>query len=108
MKLLLQILTIARPEASFFRRYPRTLATGLVVALIPALYSLLYLASIWDPTAHTGALKVALVNLDQGVKYREHDFNMGQDMVARLKARHVFGFIDEPDEQAARNLVRQG
>jgi putative membrane protein len=49
-----------------------------------------------------------LVNLDQGVKYREHDFNMGQDMVARLKARQVFGFIDEPDEQTARNLVRQG
>ena len=108
MKLLLQILTIARLEASFFRRYPRTLVTGLVVALIPALYSLLYLASIWDPTAHTDALSVALVNLDQGVKYREHDFNMGQDMVARLKARHVFGFIDEPDEQTARTRVRQG
>ena len=108
MKLLLQILTIARLEASFFRRYPRALASGLVVALIPALYSLLYLASIWDPTAHTGALSVALVNLDQGVKYREHDFNMGQDMVARLKARHVFGFIDEPDEQTARTRVRQG
>ena len=108
MKLLLQILTIARLEASFFRRYPRTLVTGLVVALIPALYSLLYLASIWDPTAHTGALSVALVNLDQGVKYREHDFNMGQDMVARLTARHVFGFIDEPDEQTARTRVRQG
>ena len=108
MRLLLQILTIARLEASFFRRYPRTLVTGLVVALIPALYSLLYLASIWDPTAHTGALSVALVNLDQGVKYREHDFNMGQDMVERLKARHVFGFIDEPDEQTARTRVRQG
>ena len=108
MRLLLQILTIARLEASFFRRYPRTLVTGLVVALIPALYSLLYLASIWDPTAHTGALRVALVNLDQGVKYREHDFNMGQDMVARLKARHVFGCIDEPDEQTARTMVRQG
>ena len=108
MKLLLQILTIARLEASFFCRYPRTLVTGLVVALIPALYSLLYLASIWDPTAHTGALSVALVNLDQGVKYREHDFNMGQDMVARLKARRVFGFVDEPDEQTARAQVRQG
>jgi putative membrane protein len=108
MKLLLQILTIARLEASFFCRYPRTLVTGLVVALIPALYSLLYLASIWDPTAHTGALSVALVNLDQGVKYREHDFNMGQDMVARLKARRVFGFVDEPDEQTARARVRQG
>ena len=108
MKLLLQILTVARLEASFYRRYPRTLASALVVALIPALYSLLYLASIWDPTAHTDALSVALVNLDQGVKYREHDFNMGQDMVTRLKARHVFGFIDEPIEQTARTLVRQG
>jgi putative membrane protein len=29
-------------------------------------------------------------------------------MVARLKARHVFGFIDEPDEQTARTRVRQG
>ena len=80
----------------------------LVIALIPALYSLLYLSSIWDPAAHTEALRVALVNLDQGVKYREHDFNMGQDVVSRLKARHLFGFIDQPDEQTARTMVRQG
>ena len=108
MKLLLQILTIARLEASFYRRYPRTLVSVLVIALIPALYSLLYLSSIWDPAAHTEALRVALVNLDQGVKYREHDFNMGQDVVSRLKARHLFGFIDQPDEQTARTMVRQG
>ena len=108
MKYLLQVLMIARLEARFFIRYPKLLLAALGVALIPALYAVIYLSSVWDPAARTGALPVAIVNLDQGLEYRQHRFNVGQEVAAKLRARHTFGYIDEHDEQAARQRVRQG
>jgi len=108
MRLFLQILTIARLEAAYYACHPRLLAAAAAVALIPALYSVLYLSSIWDPAANMGQLSVALVNLDRGLSYREHQFNVGQEVTARLKAKHQFGFIDQPDEAAARAQVRDG
>jgi len=99
---------IARIEAHFFRRYPRLLLAAAVVALIPALYLLIYLSSVWDPAARTGALPVAIVNLDQGLQYRQHAFNVGRDLADRLKAKPAFGYVDYADEQQARLQVRQG
>jgi putative membrane protein len=108
MKQILQILAIARLEALYYRRLPKLLAAAAAVTLIPALYSVLYLSSIWDPAANTGQLGVALVNLDRGLSYRDQDFNVGQEVADRLKAKHQFGFIDQGDEEAARALVREG
>lgn len=99
---------IARVEARFFIRYPKLLLAALGVALIPALYAVIYLSSVWDPTARTGALPVAIVNLDQGFEYRQQPFNVGREVATKLRARHRFGYIDEPDEQTARERVRQG
>lgn len=62
----ISFLRIAQIEGHFFRRYPRLLLAAAVVALIPALYVLIYLSSVWDPAAKTGALPVAIVNLDSG------------------------------------------
>ncbi|MDD5335350.1 MAG: YhgE/Pip domain-containing protein, partial [Rhodoferax sp.] len=56
----------------------------------------------------TGALPVAIVNLDQGIEYQKHVFNVGQEVVAKLRARHTFGYVDFTDEQQARRAVRQG
>ncbi|NDG50899.1 MAG: YhgE/Pip domain-containing protein, partial [Rhodospirillales bacterium] len=108
MKQILQILVIARLEALYYLRLPKLLAAAAAVTLIPALYSVLYLSSIWDPAANTGQLAVALVNLDRGLSYRDQDFNVGQEVADRLKAKHQFGFIDQGDEEAARALVREG
>ena len=102
------LLGIARVEAHLFWRYPKLLLAAIAVVLIPALYVLIYLASIWDPAARTGDLPVALVNLDRGLVYRQQAFNVGQDVVARLKAKPTFGYVDVVSEQEARRLVRQG
>lgn len=99
---------IARIEAQFFLRNARLLAAAAVVVLIPALYVWIYLASVWDPAAHTGALPVALVNLDRGLVYRQQPFNVGRDLIARLKVKPTFGYVDYADEASARRDVRQG
>lgn len=108
MSFLLQTWFIVRAEAQLFWRYPKLLWAALAVALIPALYAVIYLSSVWDPAAKTGALPVAVVNLDHGMAYWGQDFNVGQEMVARLQARHAFGFEPFADEAQARRSVRQG
>lgn len=102
------ILFIARIEARFFVRYPRLLVAALAVALIPALYAIIYLSSVWDPASNTGALPVGLVNLDTPVTYRQHVFNVGDEVVARLKTSALFGYQDFADEALARQRVREG
>ncbi|OYT90321.1 MAG: hypothetical protein CFE43_18890 [Burkholderiales bacterium PBB3] len=108
MRFFEQVLDIAKIEAQFFVRYPRLLVAALAVALIPAMYTIIYLSSVWDPSANTGALAVAIVNMDQGVTYREHGFNIGNEVVARLKSTGTFGYQDVSDEAQARRAVRQG
>lgn len=92
---------IARLEVHFFLHSPRMLLSALVVVLIPALYVVIYLTSVWDPAAKTGALPVAIVNLDQGLVYREQAFNVGRDVTQRLKAKPAFGYVDYTSEQKA-------
>ena len=108
MKLFSQVATIARIEARAFVRFPKLLLAALGVALIPALYAVIYLSSVWDPAARTGALPVAIVNLDRGIEYQQHVFNIGQEVTTKLRARHTFGYVDIADEAQARRSVRQG
>lgn len=108
MKLLHQIAFIARAEAQFFARFPKLLMATAAVVFIPAVYALIYLSSVWDPQAHSGALPVGLVNLDEGVEYREHVFNVGWDVANTLRKKKTFGFEDVRDSQEARRQVRNG
>lgn len=106
--LLNQTLQILRVEAQFFVHFRQLLWATLFVALLPALYATIYLSSVWDPAGNTGALPVGLVNLDQGVRYREHGFNIGQDVISKLRATRSFGYVDFSSEDEARRKVRRG
>lgn len=108
MKLIAQACYVARVEGAFFARFPKLLAATVLVALLPAFYTVIYLASVWDPASKTGALPVALVNLDAGIEYREHVFNVGYEVTAELYKKRTFGFQSFSDEQEARRQVRQG
>lgn len=108
MNLIQQTLCIARLETRFFFRYPRMLLASTAVVLIPALYLVIYLASVWDPAGRTGALGVALVNLDRGMRHQGHSFNIGQDIVAALHREARFAYRDMSREDEARRQVRNG
>lgn len=108
MKFLLQILFIVRKEARYLRGFPKKLLSGATLAFVPAVYCLLYITSVWDPETKTNALPVAVVNLDDGVKYREHTFNVGWEITTRLEDSGRFGFAMSSDEHKARELVRKG
>lgn len=106
--LLRQIGLIARVEFGFFRRFPKLAWAALAIALIPSLYLVIYLSSVWDPAARAVALPVGLVNVDQGFSYRERQFNIGRDLMAQLRQKRQFGYREIGGEDEARRLVRQG
>lgn len=106
--LLRQIRFLLRLEAPFFFGGAKALLATLAVALIPALYVVIYLSSVWDPGANSGALQVGLVNLDQGVVYRDQTVNMGQELVAQLERGARFGYHRIGDADDARRQVRHG
>ena len=89
-------------------RFPKKMFSGAILAFVPAMYCVLYITSVWDPETKTNALPVAVVNLDDGVQYLEHAFNVGWEITTRLEDSGRFGFVMFSDEQKARALVRQG
>ncbi len=108
MRLFRDAFAIFRMEATLFTRFPKLKVSALGVIIIPALYALIYLSSVRDPSAHTGDLRAALVNLDQGLNYRDVDLNVGQTVVQAIKEKHSFGFVDYANEEDARLAVRKG
>ena len=49
---------IAMSELGLLRRFPRLGLAALAIAVVPAIYAMIYLSSVWDPNAKTNALPV--------------------------------------------------
>lgn len=98
---------LARMEWRLFKLHRQRLWAAVVV-LIPSIYLLIYLYSVWDPSGRATALPVGLVNLDKGFSYRDKNLNVGNEVIARLHAQQQFGYQTLENEQEARHLVRQG
>ena len=60
-------------------------ATICAMMIIPFLYSVFFLKSVWDPYGNTGHLPVAVVNKDQSVKFQSKNFAVGDQLVDQLK-----------------------
>ena len=59
MKRFAQVWYVAQVEGAFFVRFPKLMAATVLVALLPAFYTLIYLASVWDPASKTCAFVTA-------------------------------------------------
>ena len=102
-----QMQLLVQMEWRLFKLH-RQLLWATVVVLIPSIYLLIYLYSVWDPSGRATALPVGLVNLDEGFSYRDKNVNVGDEVIARLHAQQQFGYQTLQNEQEARQLVRQG
>jgi len=101
-------LAIACAELAVVRRFPRILLAIVAVGVVPAIYALIYLTSVWDPAGHTADLPAAIVNEDRGVTYMSHSVNVGEQLTATLLAKRAFGFRVMTNEEEARAEVRRG
>lgn len=69
------------------------------ISLIPALYNIIFLSSMWDPYGQLSDLPVAVVNNDKEASYNGNTMAIGKYMVSNLKENKTldFHFVDEDE-----------
>ncbi|MGN1279062.1 MAG: YhgE/Pip family protein [Limosilactobacillus sp.] len=65
------------------------LISTLVICVIPFLYSIFFLKSVWDPYGNTQDLPVAVVNKDIPVEYQGRKMDVGDQTIKNLKTNHA-------------------
>ena len=63
---------------------PKLIITMIGVALVPALYNLSFLGSMWDPYGRVNDLPIAVVNQDKPAKMADESLTIGDDMVDKM------------------------
>ena len=78
---------------------PTFIIVMIGISLIPALYNIIFLSSMWDPYGQLSDLPVAVVNNDKEVSYNGNSMAIGKDMVSNLKENKTldFHFVDEEE-----------
>lgn len=97
-------------ELSRFKRHTITRLAMIVIAVIPAIYGGLYLASNWNPTDHLDQLQAAVVNEDTGAKKPNSDgetLQAGDELVDEItpKGEGGFDWADVSQEEADEGLA---
>ena len=80
---------------------PTFIIVMLGVSLIPALYNVIFLSSMWDPYGKVSDLPVAVVNQDKAVTASGKTLSIGDDVVSSLKENKNldFHFVSKEDAQ---------
>lgn len=78
---------------------PTFIIVMIGISLIPALYNIIFLSSMWDPYGQVSDLPVAVVNHDKEASYNGNTMAIGKDMVSNLKENKTldFHFVDEDE-----------
>lgn len=78
---------------------PTFIIVMIGISLIPALYNIIFLSSMWDPYGQLSDLPVAVVNNDKEAFYNGNSMSIGKDMVTNLKENKTldFHFVDEDE-----------
>ncbi len=78
---------------------PTFIIVMIGISLIPALYNIIFLSSMWDPYGQLSDLPVAVVNHDKEASYNGNTMAIGKDMVSNLKENKSldFHFVDEDE-----------
>lgn len=78
---------------------PTFIIVMIGISLIPALYNIIFLSSMWDPYGQLSDLPVAVVNNDKEASYNGNSMAIGKDMVSNLKENKSldFHFVDEDE-----------
>lgn len=78
-----------------------------VLMIIPSLYSLINIKASWDPYSNTNGIKVAVINEDKGTVFKEHNINLGNELVDKLKDNDKLGWVFVDKETAKEGLIME-
>jgi putative membrane protein len=81
-----------KAELKYLRKNKFLLAALIVIALIPSIYAVTFLKSMWDPYGKTGELPVAVVNQDRSATMNGKQLTLGADLAANLKRSDSLDF----------------
>ncbi|MCO6543611.1 MAG: YhgE/Pip domain-containing protein [Lactobacillus sp.] len=93
-----------KKEWKFIGRNRLILISVIVMTIIPFLYSIFFLKSVWDPYGSTQDLPVAVVNEDRPVHYNGKKMNVGQQTIKKLKKNKQLDWHIVSKKQAAQGL----
>lgn len=83
---------------------PTFIIVMIGISLIPALYNIIFLSSMWDPYGQLSDLPVAVVNNDKEASYNGNSMSIGKDMVSNLKENKTLDFHFVDDEEGKKGL----
>ena len=83
---------------------PTFIIVMIGISLIPALYNIIFLSSMWDPYGQVSELPVAVVNNDKEASYNGNTMAIGKDMVSNLKENKTLDFHFVNEEEGEKGL----
>ena len=83
---------------------PTFIIVMIGISLIPALYNIIFLSSMWDPYGQVSELPVAVVNKDKEASYNGQTMTIGEDMVSNLKETKTLDFHFVNEEEGEKGL----
>ncbi|MGT2897658.1 hypothetical protein CS009_06855 [Streptococcus macedonicus] len=83
---------------------PKIWVTMIGVALIPALYNLSFLGSMWDPYGNVDNLPVAVVNQDESSTLNDQTLSIGDNMVDSMSKNKDLDYHFVSAEKAEEGL----
>lgn len=76
----------------------------VALILIPSIYTVVFLGSMWDPYGNSGNLPVAVVNKDKAVEYNDKKLDVGDQLVKKLKDNDSLDFHFVNSKEANKGL----
>ena len=83
---------------------PTFIIVMIGISLIPALYNIIFLSSMWDPYGQVSELPVAVVNNDKEASYNGNTMTIGKDMVSNLEQNKSLDFHFVNEEEGKKGL----
>ncbi|MCB2833185.1 YhgE/Pip domain-containing protein [Streptococcus dysgalactiae] len=85
---------------------PKLIITMIGVAMVPALYNLSFLGSMWDPYGRVNDLPIAVVNQDKPAKMADESLTIGDDMVDKMSKNKELDYHFVSSKSAQKGLKK--
>jgi len=97
-----------RAEWRYLIKHKLLLIVLAVIMLIPSIYAVTFLKSMWDPYGKLDDLPIAVVNQDHAVQYQGKTLAAGKNLTTNLKHATSMKFIPVSHEAAAKRGLKNG
>lgn len=99
---------VLREELKLFGKEKKLYAAMALIAVIPTIYSVTYLSSVWDPYGQTKSLPAGIVNLDKGTVFEGESYNLGKEALEEIRKDPPFKFKEYRTTREAQDAVKRG